>query len=342
MEAEKRIQSVSQTDAEDPASAQRGAYIHALALARCQGQVSVYGLSGALVRPAARSTWGPVNAMYRGARVAAAMMPISDVHRHTIELPAMRKRGIRLKKGEGFLGISLMILGHYRSKLSGEALKLVGSAEFWASCLGAAGESPEEALGRQHRAALKRGESSAALNDQAGSSKSEKNGFEVLADGVHQGLLGLWDKPMAAAKKGNAVEVVASFGQGVVGLFAKPASGLLQMGHSVADGAFNQSKSSGCMAGRVRLPRAVYTDGVLRAYDAADAGRFAALLARLRAQDEDPSSPSTTPRVSAADGSEPEGEETSGRASEAEIARAASHRGPAISPRRARPDSGEA
>eukprot|EP00961_Rhodomonas_salina_P155294 2091511-Rhodomonas_salina.4 len=50
----------------------------------------------------------------------------------------------------------------------------------------------------------------------------------------------------------------------------------------------------------------------MQPYDAADARRFAALLARLSAQDQDPSSPSTPPRISAADGWEPEGKETNG------------------------------
>eukprot|EP00961_Rhodomonas_salina_P155293 2091511-Rhodomonas_salina.3 len=111
----------------------------------------------------------------------------------------MTKRGLRLKKGAGVSGICDIIAGHYETKLKGQALKLLGSPEFWASCLRSAGESPEAALGRQHRAALERGR------------ESEEAGLHALTKGLHQGFVGLWGTE--AGKRGSAVGVVAGLGQ---------------------------------------------------------------------------------------------------------------------------------
>jgi hypothetical protein len=91
---------------------------------------------------------------------------------------------------------------------------------------------------------------------------------------VWSGVTGLIQKPVQGAMSGGAAGAVGGLGKGVVGLFAKPLSGMAGLANKVTEGIGSEAKkltnltaSEVGMQGllRLRQPRDLY-DGVLRIY----------------------------------------------------------------------------
>lgn len=96
-------------------------------------------------------------------------------------------------------------------------------------------------------------------DDFAANRSAGRNGFVY---GVKEGVLGLFRDTVDGAMKNGLVGALAGTGRGLVGLVAKPATGLLDDTSYVID-SLKDAAQPAATAQRVRLARFVYPDGVL-------------------------------------------------------------------------------
>ncbi|EIW72804.1 hypothetical protein TREMEDRAFT_25659 [Tremella mesenterica DSM 1558] len=97
-------------------------------------------------------------------------------------------------------------------------------------------------------------------------------GASAFADSVTSAFEGVASKPMEGAEKDGAAGFAKGVGKGVVGLFTKPVVGVMDFVSASTEGirntttVFDQQELD-----RVRLPRFIATDGVLRPFSAREA-----------------------------------------------------------------------
>ncbi|KIR74970.1 vacuolar protein sorting-associated protein vps13 [Cryptococcus deuterogattii CA1014] len=97
-------------------------------------------------------------------------------------------------------------------------------------------------------------------------------GASAFADSVTSAFEGVASKPMEGAEKGGAAGFAKGVGKGFVGLFTKPAVGVMDFLSASTEGirntttVFDQAELD-----RVRLPRYIASDGVLRPFSAREA-----------------------------------------------------------------------
>ncbi|WWD17860.1 hypothetical protein CI109_102304 [Kwoniella shandongensis] len=97
-------------------------------------------------------------------------------------------------------------------------------------------------------------------------------GASAFADSVTSAFEGVASKPMEGAEKGGAAGFAKGVGKGFVGLFTKPVVGVMDFVSASTEGirntttVFDQSDLD-----RVRLPRFISADGVLRPFSAREA-----------------------------------------------------------------------
>jgi len=267
VELEQAIRTLSFLESAE-GSREQGVHIEELHLSAMEGDVSVYGLYAVPSRPEKPSV-GPVSSMYESLRVVSAPLgSIPDIHRHHITLPALQQGDVALVKGSTIGGL---MWGHYKRSLYRGAVKLMGSADFWASVLGSASDSKESALERQKQKAMRRAQ---GRPDSVGTGLSQ--GMAAVGEGFMAGLTGMVEKPMEAAKDGGAAGFFQGIGQGLLGAFTKPTAGFLELGSKVTEGTFAQVKGVERVP-RERQPRAVYQDRKLREYDEEDATAYLGL-----------------------------------------------------------------
>ncbi|ORX96417.1 hypothetical protein K493DRAFT_329607 [Basidiobolus meristosporus CBS 931.73] len=97
-------------------------------------------------------------------------------------------------------------------------------------------------------------------------------GASSLATSFASGISGLVTQPIAGAEKGGLGGFFRGIGKGLVGVVTKPVVGVFDMANNVTEGIrnttilFDQNQSE-----RIRLPRYVGRDGILRRYDPIEA-----------------------------------------------------------------------
>ncbi|BEI82300.1 hypothetical protein CcaverHIS002_0301680 [Cutaneotrichosporon cavernicola] len=97
-------------------------------------------------------------------------------------------------------------------------------------------------------------------------------GASAFADSVTSAFEGVAAMPMEGAEKGGAVGFARGVGKGFVGLFTKPVVGVMDFISASTEGIRNTTTVFDTNTiDRVRLPRFIASDGVLRPYSARDA-----------------------------------------------------------------------
>ncbi|KAK9674952.1 Vacuolar protein sorting-associated protein 13 [Basidiobolus ranarum] len=97
-----------------------------------------------------------------------------------------------------------------------------------------------------------------------------------LASGVASGISGVVMQPISGAQKDGAGGFVKGIGKGLVGVVVKPMVGLVDMANNVTEGIRNTTTMFEMNDfDRVRLPRYIGIDGILRPYSGKEAlGQF--------------------------------------------------------------------
>lgn len=106
------------------------------------------------------------------------------------------------------------------------------------------------------------------------------SGVSSLARGFVSGVTGLATQPIRGAQKKGAGGFLEGVVQGLVGVVAKPVAGVFDLASETTAAVRQSAGPEVAKVNRVRLPRAVGPDLVLRSYRVADA-RGRALLLRL-------------------------------------------------------------
>ncbi|KAK4132156.1 vacuolar protein sorting-associated protein 13 [Trichocladium antarcticum] len=97
-------------------------------------------------------------------------------------------------------------------------------------------------------------------------------GANSLFTSVASGVGGLARKPLEGAEQEGALGLFKGIGKGVVGLMTKPAIGVLDFASNVSEGVRNTTTVfDGTELDRVRLPRYVPGDGIVRPYNQREA-----------------------------------------------------------------------
>ncbi|KAF4122047.1 vacuolar protein sorting-associated protein 13A/C [Geosmithia morbida] len=97
-------------------------------------------------------------------------------------------------------------------------------------------------------------------------------GANSLFTGVASGVGGLARKPLEGAEQGGAVGFFKGVGKGVLGLATKPAVGMLDLASNVSEGIRNTTTVfDGQELDRIRFPRHIPNDGIVRPYNGREA-----------------------------------------------------------------------
>lgn len=102
-------------------------------------------------------------------------------------------------------------------------------------------------------------------------------GAEALAQGVAFGVYGVVKKPVESARQNGLLGLAHGLGRAFVGFVAQPVSGALDFFSLTVDGI--GATCSKCLEvfsdrssiNRIRIPRAIRTDGILREYNEREA-----------------------------------------------------------------------
>ncbi|XP_067327336.1 intermembrane lipid transfer protein VPS13C isoform X1 [Anolis sagrei] len=95
-------------------------------------------------------------------------------------------------------------------------------------------------------------------------------GGKGLLRGVVGGVTGIITKPVEGAKKEGATGFFAGIGKGLVGVVARPVGGIVDMASSTFQGIQRVAESTEEVS-RLRPPRLICEDGIIRPYDRAEA-----------------------------------------------------------------------
>ncbi|XP_061435348.1 intermembrane lipid transfer protein VPS13C-like [Lethenteron reissneri] len=143
-------------------------------------------------------------------------------------------------------------LGHAVGGAAGMASLITGSVG-----KGLAAVTLDEEFQRQRRA---------DRNRPAGDLKeSLARGGKGLLKGVVGGVTGIFTKPVEGARQEGAAGFFKGVAKGLVGVVAKPTGGVIDMASSTLDGIKRVAESVEEVV-RVRPPRVIHPDGVVRPY----------------------------------------------------------------------------
>ena len=149
-----------------------------------------------------------------------------------------------------------------------QALGVAGNSAFWGSMIEHAGDDDEEVLNRQREKAEQR-----ASQKPGTVGEGLKLGFSRAGDNIMEGLRGAVNRPLEGARKDGVSGFFKGMHSGALGLLAKPVAGVMAIGEHLNDGAGANSK-------RMRAPRPVYLDRVLRPFNATEAEICVWMLAK--------------------------------------------------------------
>ena len=153
-------------------------------------------------------------------------------------------------------GMRLLLWKHYKHVLVVAMMKMLMSKAVW--MLETAGEGDRQLLRKQSE------EAAEAADQVSGVHEGLKKGFENLGENLMEGLTGAIRKPLDGAASGGLIGFLQGVGAGAVGVVSKPILGVTQFGQILGD-----ALDANLL--RLRPPRAVYFDRVLRVYLTADA-----------------------------------------------------------------------
>jgi hypothetical protein len=129
-----------------------------------------------------------------------------------------------------------------------------------------AADSKEERLERQE-----------AKADELADSGSAKGGISAglvgIGTGLWDGLSGTVLKPIKGAQEGGFGGFFKGVGDGAIGAVTKPAAGVINAGQQAVNVVTNLIQPMQIFA-RLRIPRAVFGDHILRKYDLIDAQSY--------------------------------------------------------------------
>ena len=203
---------------------------------------------------------GPLAACYSVMAHLAGEMPIPDLEGHIIPLPVLKLREVILGDPED---AARTFVEPYRLRGTAQvvgALGLAGSATVWGSLLDQIGEEDAAQLAAQRGRAERRG---------AGSLQPRglRDGFSNAGNKVWEGLRGAVTRPLDGAREAGVSGFLQGVGRGAVGLVAKPAVAMMQLGEEVG----KVNRSTLMVGARQRPPRPVYADGRARKFSLLEA-----------------------------------------------------------------------
>jgi vacuolar protein sorting-associated protein 13A/C len=129
-----------------------------------------------------------------------------------------------------------------------------------------AADSKEERLKAQETKAAK-------LSNRESAKGSISAGIAGIGTGIWDGLSGAVLKPIKGAQEGGVGGFLKGVGDGAVGVVTKPSAGVINAGQHIVKVSENLIKSAETFE-RLRVPRAVFGDHILRTYDPSDARAY--------------------------------------------------------------------
>jgi hypothetical protein len=101
-----------------------------------EGQVTVHGLSSISLRPEIEACVGPVSNIYNILHRIGQKMPIPDLNKTGVDLPAYKEEDLMIETYElGSAGLSGVIIKHYRNAIAKVGLKVLSSGAAWGEIL---------------------------------------------------------------------------------------------------------------------------------------------------------------------------------------------------------------
>ena len=132
--------------------------------------------------------------------------------------------------------------------------------------------TPQAADSKEER--LKAQETKAAeLSNRESAKGSISAGIAGIGTGIWDGLSGAVLKPIKGAQEGGVGGFFKGVGDGAVGAVTKPSAGVINAGQNILKVSENLIKSAETFE-RLRVPRAVFGDHILRTYDPSDARAY--------------------------------------------------------------------
>ena len=256
-------------DARDP-----GAFLESISVARISCDASIYGLSNIARRPegADRLPNGPeeylvLGGAYRWLGSLGRVAPLPDLQHQLITVESISVSEVLLEDPADLVDILAKPISDSWGKHVFQALGVAGNSAFWGSMIEHAGDDDQEALDRQReKAALRASHKPGTMGE------GLKLGFSRAGDNIMEGLRGAVHRPLEGARKDGVQGFFKGVGTGALGLLAKPVAGVMAIGEQFNDRA-------GANSNRMRAPRAVYHNTILRKFDAVEAEVYGSLIA---------------------------------------------------------------
>ena len=213
--------------------------------------------------------------LYSQLRPLAETTGLPDVERHKMVLPAMSIADESIGRESSLASV---LWSHYRNQVMFQGLKVLGSSAFWTSLLGGAGDTQQTQETKLKEAAIKR-----AREGEIGSVRQGfVSGLGATGTGLWEGVTGVITKPIEGAANAGVGGAFSGLWGGALGLITKPATGVVRLVTQTASGLSAELQGVGARVPRVREPRPIYWDGVLRQYCAVDARAFKSLSTATR------------------------------------------------------------
>ena len=224
-----------------------------LELSSFEGLFSMHGLSSVALRDVDVSH-GPIAALYAQLVSISQSSLLPDVNDHSVNLPALQKEDLTLVSSGG--GVRGVLWKHYKHILLGAMMRMLVSHAVW--MLDNVGESQKHLLRKQSEDAKEASEQVDGLG------QGLQKGFENFGDNLLEGLTGAITKPLDGASSGGLVGFFQGVGAGALGMVSKPILAVAEFGQILGDALDTDVQ-------RIRRPRAVYYDRILRKYTSSHA-----------------------------------------------------------------------
>jgi len=212
-----------------------------------EGTFSLRGLSSAVLRD--KDSHGPFAAIYEHLTHLGQTGPVPDVRDHTLKLPALDREDLAMAGSSG--GVKSLMWKHYKHVLFAAVARMLVSNAVW--MLENFGDSQSQQLRKQNEDAR---EASEQIN---GIGQGLKRGFDNFGGNLLEGLTGVISKPLDGARDNGFLGFFQGVGAGAIGVVSKPFVAVAEFGQIVVDALDTDER-------RIRLPRAVYGDRLLRRY----------------------------------------------------------------------------
>ena len=258
-------------EARDP-----GAFLELIRIEKISCDASIYGLGniarrpeGADRMPGTEGQGGIVlGELYRWLGSLGRVAPLPDLQHQPILVEALNVTEVLLEHPADLMDVLSKPIRDSCGKHVFQALGVAGNSTFWGSMIEHAGDDDEEVLNRQREKAEQR-----ASQKPATVGEGLKLGFSRAGDNIMEGLRGAVHRPLEGARKDGVSGFFKGVHSGALGLLAKPVAGVMAIGEHLNDRA-------GANSTRMRAPRPVYLDRVLRPFDATEAEICGWLLAK--------------------------------------------------------------